>query len=220
MKWIPLFFIILLCAVSACKSPLNINTPRDRNTDGSGDSLAVDSTRISVALVLDASGSMSGYGNTLAKNGALAFVDSLDGKIDEAAIIWFTDAVTIRQAITHDRDSLRSAISVLPATGGTALWDGTYQGLLMMKGGATNRTKAVIVLTDGVDNCSTRQAEELIAFATKAGISIFYLGLGTTVSATELESVAQATGGTYTDVFAGTEVAAYRRLLVTLRKHR
>jgi Mg-chelatase subunit ChlD len=162
---------------------------------------------------------MSGSGTALAKSGALAFIDSLDGKIDEAAIIWFTDKVTIRQEVTHDKDSLRSAISDLPATGATALWDGTYEGLIMMKEGATNRTKAVIVLTDGLDNSSTRNANELIAFAKKAGISVFYLGIDL-FSPQELELVALPTGGTYTDVFANTAVEAYRRLLVTLRKRR
>ena len=44
---------------------------------------------ISVSLVFDASGSMSGSGNAGAKLAGHAFVDLMDGVLDEAAVVWF-----------------------------------------------------------------------------------------------------------------------------------
>ena len=44
---------------------------------------------ISVALVFDCSGSMSGAGNAGAKQAGHAFVDMMDGVIDEATIVFF-----------------------------------------------------------------------------------------------------------------------------------
>ena len=70
---------------------------------------------LSVALVFDASGSMQGSGNAGAKLAGHAFIDLMDGVVDEATIIWFNTQVTIYQQMTTIKPMLHSAVDALPA---------------------------------------------------------------------------------------------------------
>ncbi|PLX31758.1 MAG: hypothetical protein C0600_04815, partial [Ignavibacteria bacterium] len=102
---------------------------------------------ISVSLVFDASGSMSGSGNEGAKIAGRAFVDLMDGTLDEAAIIWFNTMVNIQQQMTTIKPLLYSAVDALPAGGGTAVWDGCYAGIIELINNGVNQCRAVIVMT-------------------------------------------------------------------------
>jgi hypothetical protein len=62
---------------------------------------------ISVSMVFDASGSMMGSPNAGAKQAGNAFVDLMDGLVDEAAIIWFTPVVTV---VSTDDDEQTDAV--------------------------------------------------------------------------------------------------------------
>ncbi|MBR9976404.1 MAG: VWA domain-containing protein, partial [Bacteroidetes bacterium] len=152
---------------------------------------------ISVSLVFDASGSMSGSSNAGAKLGGHAFVDLMDGVIDEAAIIWFTSVVTVYQQMTTIKPMLHSAVDALPASGATAVWDGIYAGLIELINNGVNQCRGVVVLTDGGDNSSTRTVSEIISLANRHMIRVYTIGLGGAINATELEQIALLTGGRY-----------------------
>ena len=111
---------------------------------------------ISIAMVFDASGSMGGSGNAGAKAAGRAFIDQMDGVHDEAAVIWFNTMVNIEQQMTTLKPPLYAAVDALPAGGGTAVWDGTYAGIVELINNGINQCRAVIVVTDGGDNASTR----------------------------------------------------------------
>ncbi len=151
----------------------------------------------SVALVLDASGSMMGAGNTGAKNAGHAFIDLMDGAVDEAAIIFFTHVVTVQQTMTFDAERLHSAVDDLPANGATAVWDGTFAGVQEVINRGNNPCRAVIAMTDGGDNSSTVTVAEIISLANRNNIRVFTVGFGNSVNATELEQIALLTGGRY-----------------------
>ena len=53
----------------------------------------------------------------------------MDGVVDEAAVIWFTQVVTVYQQMTTVKPMLHSAVDALPASGATAVWDGIYAGI-------------------------------------------------------------------------------------------
>ncbi len=152
---------------------------------------------LSVALVFDASGSMTGAGQAGAKQAGHAFVDMMDGLIDEAAVLWFSSVVTIQQQMTTNKPMLHSAVDNIPAGGATAVWDGGYAGLLEIINNGTNPNRGVILLTDGGDNSSTRQPAEIIALANREKIRVFTIGLGSSINSVELELIAQLTGGKY-----------------------
>ncbi len=153
---------------------------------------------ISVALVFDASGSMSGGGNAGAIQAGLNFVSNMDGVLDEASVVWFTENVTVAQTMTTSKTALQGAINSLPASGATACWDGVYEGLLQVIRSGTNPCRAVIALTDGDDNSSTRTPAEIISLATRNRIRVFTIGLGSfSGSIGDLQNIAVSTGGQF-----------------------
>ncbi|MBL0176129.1 MAG: VWA domain-containing protein [Ignavibacteria bacterium] len=152
---------------------------------------------ISVSLVFDASGSMIGSGNAGAIAAGNAFVDMMDGINDEAAVVWFTSMVTVAQGMTSYLDLLHNAITGLPANGATAVWDGIYFGLLELINNGVNPCRAVIAMTDGGDNSSSRSPAEIISLANRNRIRIFTIGLGSGIQSEILKNIADLTGGRY-----------------------
>jgi hypothetical protein len=71
---------------------------------------------ISVALVFDASGSMIGSGNAGAKQAGHAFIDMMDGVVDEAAVYLVHPCVTVYQQMTTVKPMLHAAVDALPAS--------------------------------------------------------------------------------------------------------
>ena len=172
---------------------------------------------ISASLVFDASGSMSGSGNAGAKAAGRTFVDAMDGHIDEAAVLSFNTNVTMEQQTTTRKPLLYSAIDSLPASGGTAVWDGTYAGITEMINNGVNQCRAVIVLTDGNDNSSTRTPGDIISLANRNRIRVFTIGLGSSINAADLEMIAVLTGGRYYQTPDARQLAAiYKDISTTM----
>lgn len=174
---------------------------------------------ISVSLVFDASGSMIGAGQAGAIAAGNAFINNMDGVIDEAAVIIFSSSVTVLQSMTADTSALRSAVNSINASGATAVWDGIYAGLQEVIAKGKNQCRAVIALTDGGDNSSTRTPSELISLATRNHIRVYTVGLGTGVDAALLQAIAAQTGGRYYQTPSGSELAMiYQEILVDITR--
>jgi Mg-chelatase subunit ChlD len=152
---------------------------------------------LSVALVFDASGSMTGSGQAGAKAAGNAFIDVMDGISDEAAILWFNEKVTVAQGMTASKSMLSMAINRLPSGGFTAAWDGMYEGLQEVIRNGANQGRAVIALTDGYDGSSTRTPAEVVALAQRNRIHVFTIGLGTSIETAQLQMIADLTGGRF-----------------------
>ena len=151
---------------------------------------------VSVSLVLDASGSMgTSGGNAATKQGAHGFIDQMDGAIDEAAVLFFTQVVTVYQQMTSVKPMLHSAVDALPASGATALWDGIYAGIIELINNGVNPSRAVIAVADGQDNSSTRTVAEVIDLARRHSIAVHLIGIGSAIDATSMEQIAQLSGG-------------------------
>jgi uncharacterized protein YegL len=149
---------------------------------------------MSVALVGDASGSMAGAGNAGQKKGFNMFVDSL-GASDEAAVLYFNTNVVTAQSMTGDKAALHAAVNSIPASGGTALWDGLYAGVQEVINNGSGSCKAVIAITDGMDNQSTHFPMEIVNIAGQHHIHLCVVGLGSSINTSELEFITKLTGG-------------------------
>ncbi len=171
---------------------------------------------ISVALVFDASGSMAGSGNSGAKAAGNAFVDLMDGVNDEAAIIWFNSVVTTAQPMTVYQDLLHNAVNGLPASGATAVWDGIYTGVQALINDGVNPCRAVIAMTDGGDNSSSRGPSESISLANRNRIRIFTIGLGSGIQSAILQNIAELTGGRYYETPSGSQLTAIYQEISTI----
>ncbi len=174
---------------------------------------------ISVSLVFDCSGSMSGAGNAGAKQAGHAFVDMMDGLIDEATLVFFDSNVQVYQQMTTNKTMLHSACDAIFVGGATAVWDGCYAGLIELINNGVNQCRAIILLTDGGDNSSSLQPAELIALANRHRIRVFTVALGGSVNSAELELIALLTGGKYFQTpNAGQLAAIYQEIYIIIRQ--
>lgn len=172
----------------------------------------LETCRSSVALLFDVSGSMDGSGIAGAKLAGHEYVDKMRSTFDEAAIVLFNQVVTILQPMTKYKALLHSNIEVMAAGGATALWDGLYAAVSEAARG-TGDARAVIALSDGQDNASSRMMSEVVALAQAQRVRIYIVGLGSSIDATELESIAQATDGEYMQTPNAGQLAAIYGLL-------
>ena len=195
-------------------------------TDASGEPLAVNPNQIQVfengqlvqpdqisgsgpagplttLLVMDVSGSMYNIGKlTAAKAAAQAYVEQMRPG-DLAGLLTFNTRVTYVQAITGDRTSLIHAINSLDARGDTAMFDALDEAAGILQG-APGR-KAIIILTDGLDNRSKHSYDEVIQAIGAGGLSISTIGLGdpdklginSGLDESILQSLAARAGGSY-----------------------
>jgi Ca-activated chloride channel family protein len=155
-------------------------------------------TPVSMAIVLDTSGSMRRRMDSVQK-AASQFVSQIK-PVDRAMILEFSDGVRMTQGLTSDIPALKRAIEKSAAKGGTALYDAVIDAvrrLQRMKG----RT-SVILLTDGKDenNAGTAAGSrhtlaECVETAKEAGVTIYTLGLGANIAKDVLTQIAQQTGG-------------------------
>ncbi|MFZ1731532.1 MAG: VWA domain-containing protein [Bacteroidota bacterium] len=153
---------------------------------------------ISIALVLDASGSMAGNWNTAAKQSAHAFVDMMDGVVDEATITHFNETAATYQEMTTIKPMLRSAINALGSYGDrVALYDALYLNVVEVAFNSQNPGKALIVMTDSRNDSSYRNLNEVLELAKYHGIAIYMIGFGDAIDTTEMQMIADETGGRF-----------------------
>lgn len=150
--------------------------------------------QLSVAIVIDTSGSMLGSALTGAKTAAKLFVDSM-GASDQACLVDFASAATVRQTLTTDKTVLKAAIDRLAVSGYTAMYDGAYLGIEQLA--AVSGVKALIVLADGDDNNSWHTNTHVIDYAKSLGVPIYSIGLGSSLNPTRLQDLSDNTGGYY-----------------------
>jgi Ca-activated chloride channel homolog len=129
---------------------------------------------VSVGVVFDTSGSMQSV-LPRAKDTLKAFLDACNPE-DEALL----DTVTSRPqedfAFTSDFGSLLSHMIFKDAGGSTALVDTIYAAMLKTRK-AHNGRKALLVISDGMDNHSRYTEQELIAAAVEADVQIYAVSL-------------------------------------------
>jgi len=154
---------------------------------------------MSVALVLDRSGSMLNQMNDL-KLAAKTFVSYMNPtgtENDRAEIISFATDVRIDQPFTSNKAALSGAVEALVSSGVTSLFDATVRGIQDTTA-ETNLNKAVIAMTDGMDNNSSATQSSVINAAVNALIPVYTVGLGVSSSSgAVLQNIASATGAAY-----------------------
>ncbi len=159
---------------------------------------------LATLLVIDVSDSMNAAGKLdSAKAAAHEFIDRMRD-IDQAGIIAFNTQVKTVQDLTSDKDALHSAIDSLTADGQTAMHDALVVAIDQLEG--VGGRKAIIVVTDGLDNSSSAGADTVINRVGPAGFSISTIGLGvpadvldemTGIDESGLQDLADRAGGVY-----------------------
>jgi VWFA-related protein len=131
---------------------------------------------LNTLLVIDISGSMNSLGKlAAAKEAAKTYVNQ-SRPSDATGLLTFNTQYDYVQALTTDNQSLVVAIDGLTAYDDTAMYDALMQAVEILS--PVSGRKAIIVLTDGMDNRSKSAPEDIIASINPAGLSISTVGLG------------------------------------------
>lgn len=169
----------------------NLRTARVEN-------LVLDTTPLSVVLLLDRSGSMYEALEFL-RMAAGKFISLLEPQ-DQVMLIDFSDEPKILCRFTNDREKLAGCLRTLKAWGPTALYDSLFRSVLELQEQPGRRV--VVALTDGTDQNEARTArlsrhtlQEVAERARASEIPVYTIGMGRYVERRELTWLAKGTGG-------------------------
>jgi len=161
---------------------------------------------IALSLLLDASMSMESKMG-LAADAAVGFVRRMRPE-DVAQLVTFNSSTSIPQRFTSDHGLLEHAIRTTRVSGSTSLYTSLYISFselerLGRRSPDEMRRQAIVLLSDGEDNASVLDYDEVMDRARRADVIVFAIGLRDRASPVQglrqhdfnLRSLAQATGG-------------------------
>jgi VWFA-related protein len=126
-----------------------------------------------LALALDVSKSMQNKVRQV-EEALKHFIDLLE-PADQILVMTFNDHLRIAQDFTSDRQLLGRVLDSLEPEGGTALYDAALEAVRVGAGPA--ESKAVVLVTDGVDTASSVAFHDLREYARRAEVPVFSIGL-------------------------------------------
>jgi uncharacterized protein YegL len=128
-----------------------------------------------IALALDVSASMENKVREV-EDALRHFIDLLE-PADEIMVITFNSQVDVVQDFTSDRARLASVLSMIQPAGATALYDAAAEAIERVGPGAAE-SKAVVLVTDGVDTQSAISFSNLREMARRSEVPVFSIALG------------------------------------------
>jgi len=149
-------------------------------------------TPISVALLVDTSGSMRNQMDA-AKQMAVEFLQTANPH-DEFMMVEFAERARMVSRFTDRVENLQSEMAVRAANGDTALLDGVYLGATQMRS-ARNKRRALVLLTDGEDNHSRYNEEEVKRLLQETDAQFYAIGRFTWLGRRLMSRLVDITGG-------------------------
>jgi Ca-activated chloride channel family protein len=130
---------------------------------------------ISVAVLFDVSGSMEDR-MVNARDTASHMLGWLDKERDEAGVFTFDTRLTQITPFTTGLQAVPRELDLLTPFGATGLHDAIAQTARRMNG-RESRRRAIVVLTDGVDNASRLSASEVSGIASAIDVPVYVVGI-------------------------------------------
>jgi VWFA-related protein len=156
-----------------------------------------DDVPVSLGLVIDNSGSMRSKRQKV-EAAALAFARASNPQ-DETFVVNFADTPRIDVPFTSDPVRLEAGIARLDSIGGTAMRDALAGAERYLDQHGTRDRRALVIVTDGIDNASDTPLDEIRAYAQQRDIVIYAIGLlgETTAHGARhaLDDLTRSTGG-------------------------
>lgn len=155
---------------------------------------------ISLALVLDRSGSMSGQKMDDARRAAHRLVDLLDAR-DELTFITFSDRIESTALLTmnaENKATVHAAIEGVTAAGATYLSGGIEAGTQALK--SARGARRMVVVSDGQPTAGVVEPSGLVQLVGRAhdlAITVTALGVGAEYDGMLMQHLAERGGGMY-----------------------
>ncbi len=152
----------------------------------------------SVCILIDSSGSM--YSRMKDVQTAAAHLLQILPAGDEICLASFQENLHIRKRFTRDRTKIATGIQAIRAQGGTSLRDALLGVAEYMRASAKNRQRAILVLTDGGDNASDADEQQMRRLLESPGSPVVHV----------VRVPPPAAGATYPSEEAGEKKAVQR----------
>ncbi len=132
-------------------------------------------TPVSIGILADTSGSMEP--KLMQLRAAIGqFIRDLNQR-DDVFMFAFSNRPFLLQPFTTNHFLVTSRLALLHAYGQTALFDTIMDGLIMVQHGRYDK-KALLVVTDGMDNASQASLAQVVGQARRMGVLIYSIGIG------------------------------------------
>jgi Ca-activated chloride channel family protein len=174
---------------------------------------------LTLGLVLDTSGSM-GDSMAEAKRAAEEFLAAVMKPIDRTFLVGFAERPRVLLPLTSDARAIATSFRDLPAIGSTSLHDAIVYSLYQYRG--VRGQKAMVLVSDGDDTSSKIGFDDALAYAQRAGVAIYTVGLDIGSASLgirgKLEKLATETGGRTFFVSKASELSGvYAQIELELR---
>ena len=132
-------------------------------------------TPVSIGILVDTSGSMEPK-IPQARAAIAEFIRNLNPN-DDIFLYAFSDQQFLLQPFTTNHELVMRRLGLLHAYGDTAIFDTIVDGLHTVNRGRYDK-KALLVVTDGMDNASRATLPQVVGRARRMGVLIYSIGIG------------------------------------------
>src|SRR6185369_6492160 len=138
------------------------------------DHFSRDQVPVSLVFAIDTSGSMRPKLDTVVKASSNLVKESRPG--DEMSVIEFKDQPELLEEFTGDINDVVDTLNGLVASRQTAMLDALYLAADYANKEGKNRRKAVLVVTDGLDNDSFYKFGEVVNHLREIDVQVYLIG--------------------------------------------
>jgi Ca-activated chloride channel family protein len=131
---------------------------------------------VSLGIVLDTSGSMSGEKMQAAKQALQRFLYDLLGDEDEVFLYRFDNRPELVAPWTRNKDQVAAELRRIQPRGATTLYDAIAEAIPLASTGK-NRKKALLIISDGNDSSSYTKIEELKRLIRESEVLVYAIGI-------------------------------------------
>lgn len=150
-----------------------------------------DDAPVSVGVIFDVSGSMSGDKVRRAREALRHFIETSHDR-DEYFLIGFNQRAQLLLDRTNDGDAVLSKLTFVDTHGSTALYDATYLGVEKVTRGRHPK-RAILIISDGQDNNSRYTFSEVRRLLRESDVVVYAVGINSADPSSTLDSEGEAT---------------------------
>lgn len=153
---------------------------------------------ISIGILFDVSGSMSGDKIARARKALERFINT-SHPMDEYFLIAFNTRAQLLLDRTRDGEAVLDKLTLVQPKHNTALYDACYLGIDRVTRGSHNK-KALLIISDGQDNSSRYNFVEVKRLMKEADVTVYAVGI---IDGADSSSALGMQGQSFLDELAG-----------------